>query len=174
MSFWCSTSYFRTYSGATGRGPTLALARVPGVLSLFLGFLFVFFCFAHIFFGCPWISKSVVLNDRSYDNSATVRQDSLIECVEVKLQLHETQIELLKARKGQASDPIQPALRIIKERHSEKKEETSDGKCQTHTVQTEVISAPSSASAPVGASASVSTPRPLSPFSPPFVEQKKQ
>jgi len=41
---------------------------------------------------------------------------TLIECLECKLQLHDTRVELLKAAEGKPSDPMLPALRIIKGR----------------------------------------------------------
>jgi len=41
---------------------------------------------------------------------------TLIECLECKLQLHDTRIELLKAAEAKPSDPMLPALRIIKDR----------------------------------------------------------
>lgn len=41
---------------------------------------------------------------------------SIIECLEVKLQLHETRIELLKAAEAKPSDPMLPALRTLKDR----------------------------------------------------------
>merc|ERR1719359_996276 len=43
-------------------------------------------------------------------------QLSMIECLETRLQLHDTQVELLKAAEKRPSDPMLPALRIIKER----------------------------------------------------------
>merc|ERR1719482_350700 len=41
---------------------------------------------------------------------------TLIECLECKLQLHDTRVELFKAAEGKPSDPMLPALRIIKGR----------------------------------------------------------
>jgi len=41
---------------------------------------------------------------------------TLIECLECKLQLHETRVELLNEVKGKPSDAMLPALRIIKDR----------------------------------------------------------
>jgi len=41
---------------------------------------------------------------------------TLIECLECKLQLHDTRVELLKEVKGKPSDPMLPALRTIRER----------------------------------------------------------
>jgi hypothetical protein len=41
---------------------------------------------------------------------------TLIECLECKLQLHDTRVELLKAAEGKPTDPMLPALRIIKDR----------------------------------------------------------
>mmetsp|Transcript_59301 Transcript_59301/g.152685 ORF Transcript_59301/g.152685 Transcript_59301/m.152685 type:complete len:574 (-) Transcript_59301:80-1801(-) len=41
---------------------------------------------------------------------------TLMECLECKLQLHDTRVELLKAAGGRESDPMLPALRIIKDR----------------------------------------------------------
>jgi hypothetical protein len=41
---------------------------------------------------------------------------TLIECLECKLQLHDTRVELLKAADSKPSDPMLPALRIIKGR----------------------------------------------------------
>mmetsp|Transcript_41438 Transcript_41438/g.96786 ORF Transcript_41438/g.96786 Transcript_41438/m.96786 type:complete len:587 (+) Transcript_41438:76-1836(+) len=41
---------------------------------------------------------------------------TLVECLECKLQLHDNQVELLKATEGKLSDPMLPALRIIKDR----------------------------------------------------------
>merc|ERR1712113_489818 len=41
---------------------------------------------------------------------------TLIECLECKLQLHDTRVELLKAAEGKPSDPMLPALRTIKDR----------------------------------------------------------
>eukprot|EP00931_Biecheleriopsis_adriatica_P034072 TRINITY_DN19716_c0_g1_i2.p1 TRINITY_DN19716_c0_g1~~TRINITY_DN19716_c0_g1_i2.p1 ORF type:complete len:590 (-),score=142.48 TRINITY_DN19716_c0_g1_i2:82-1851(-) len=41
---------------------------------------------------------------------------TLMECLECKLQLHDTQVELLKAMEAQACDPMLPALRVIKDR----------------------------------------------------------
>jgi len=41
---------------------------------------------------------------------------TLIECLECKLQLHDTRVELLKASESKPSDPMLPALRIIKGR----------------------------------------------------------
>jgi len=43
-------------------------------------------------------------------------QESLAECIETKLQLNETQQNLLQARSGQPADVNVPALRILKER----------------------------------------------------------
>eukprot|EP00448_Togula_jolla_P013589 CAMPEP_0170587020 /NCGR_PEP_ID=MMETSP0224-20130122/10057_1 /TAXON_ID=285029 /ORGANISM="Togula jolla, Strain CCCM 725" /LENGTH=579 /DNA_ID=CAMNT_0010910609 /DNA_START=8 /DNA_END=1747 /DNA_ORIENTATION=+ len=57
-----------------------------------------------------------VRNLKTYDVFTRALQDSLIECIECKLQVHETQIECLKARRGEPSDPALPALRTIKER----------------------------------------------------------
>merc|ERR1711933_125378 len=39
-----------------------------------------------------------------------------MECLECKLQLHDTHVELLKAAEAKPSDPMLPALRIIKDR----------------------------------------------------------
>lgn len=52
----------------------------------------------------------------TYDVFTRALQDSLVECIECKLQVHETQVECLKARAGQKSDPMIPPLKIIKER----------------------------------------------------------
>lgn len=41
---------------------------------------------------------------------------TLMECLECKLQLHETRVELLKAAEAKPSSPMLPALRIIKDR----------------------------------------------------------
>mmetsp|Transcript_98533 Transcript_98533/g.287427 ORF Transcript_98533/g.287427 Transcript_98533/m.287427 type:complete len:504 (-) Transcript_98533:128-1639(-) len=41
---------------------------------------------------------------------------TLMECLECKLQLHDTRVELLKEVKGKPSDPMLPALRTIKDR----------------------------------------------------------
>lgn len=41
---------------------------------------------------------------------------TLIECLECKLQLHDTRVELLKAADAKPCDPMLPALRIIKDR----------------------------------------------------------
>lgn len=41
---------------------------------------------------------------------------TLIECLECKLQLHDTRVELLKAAEAKPTDPMLPALRIIKGR----------------------------------------------------------
>mmetsp|Transcript_8027 Transcript_8027/g.17393 ORF Transcript_8027/g.17393 Transcript_8027/m.17393 type:complete len:576 (-) Transcript_8027:93-1820(-) len=41
---------------------------------------------------------------------------TLIECLESKLQLHDTRVELLKAAEAKPSDPMLPALRIVKDR----------------------------------------------------------
>jgi hypothetical protein len=41
---------------------------------------------------------------------------TLIECLECKLQLHDTRVELLKAAEGKPTEPMLPALRIIKDR----------------------------------------------------------
>merc|ERR1719399_1641952 len=41
---------------------------------------------------------------------------TLIECLECKVQLHDTRVELLKAAEAKPSDPMLPALRIIKGR----------------------------------------------------------
>lgn len=41
---------------------------------------------------------------------------TLMECLECKLQLHDTRVELLKAAEAKPSDPMLPALRIIKDR----------------------------------------------------------
>ena len=49
------------YSGATGRGPPLALARKPAVLLVLLGFPCVVFDFALFVFAFLWISECVVL-----------------------------------------------------------------------------------------------------------------
>jgi hypothetical protein len=57
-----------------------------------------------------------VRNLKTYDVFTRALQDSIIECIECKLQVHATQAECLKARQGEPSDPILPALRIIKER----------------------------------------------------------
>mmetsp|Transcript_58122 Transcript_58122/g.138287 ORF Transcript_58122/g.138287 Transcript_58122/m.138287 type:complete len:591 (-) Transcript_58122:187-1959(-) len=43
-------------------------------------------------------------------------KQTLIECLECKLQLHDTRVELLKAAEAKPSDPMIPALRIIKDR----------------------------------------------------------
>jgi len=43
-------------------------------------------------------------------------QESLAECIETKLQLHETQLEFLKARSGGVADAAGPALMVLKER----------------------------------------------------------
>jgi hypothetical protein len=43
-------------------------------------------------------------------------QLSMIECLETRLQLHDTQVELLKAAEMRPSDPMLPPLRIIKDR----------------------------------------------------------
>merc|ERR1712196_690036 len=40
----------------------------------------------------------------------------MIECLETRLQLHDTQVELLKAAEMRPSDPMLPPLRIIKDR----------------------------------------------------------
>eukprot|EP00929_Paragymnodinium_shiwhaense_P113018 TRINITY_DN81283_c0_g1_i1.p1 TRINITY_DN81283_c0_g1~~TRINITY_DN81283_c0_g1_i1.p1 ORF type:complete len:598 (-),score=145.48 TRINITY_DN81283_c0_g1_i1:66-1859(-) len=53
---------------------------------------------------------------QTYDVFTRALQDSLIECMECKLQVHETQIECLKLRAGQPADAVAPALRTIKER----------------------------------------------------------
>eukprot|EP00928_Gymnodinium_smaydae_P065041 TRINITY_DN48242_c0_g1_i1.p1 TRINITY_DN48242_c0_g1~~TRINITY_DN48242_c0_g1_i1.p1 ORF type:complete len:612 (+),score=119.37 TRINITY_DN48242_c0_g1_i1:69-1838(+) len=60
-------------------------------------------------------------NLKTYDVFTRALQDSLVECVECKLQVHEMQVECLKARGGAASDPVLPSLRTIKERWSELK-----------------------------------------------------
>jgi len=41
---------------------------------------------------------------------------TLMECLECKLQLHDTRVELLREVKGKPSDPMLPALRTIKDR----------------------------------------------------------
>jgi len=41
---------------------------------------------------------------------------TLMECLECKLQLHDTRVELLKAAEAKPCDPMLPALRIIKDR----------------------------------------------------------
>lgn len=57
-----------------------------------------------------------VMNLKTYDVFTRALQDSITECIECKLQVHETQLECLKLTSKQDGDPIQPALRIIKER----------------------------------------------------------
>eukprot|EP00927_Polykrikos_kofoidii_P015807 TRINITY_DN17079_c0_g1_i4.p1 TRINITY_DN17079_c0_g1~~TRINITY_DN17079_c0_g1_i4.p1 ORF type:complete len:623 (-),score=107.25 TRINITY_DN17079_c0_g1_i4:14-1780(-) len=53
---------------------------------------------------------------KAYDVFTRSLQDSLVECIECKLQVHETQIQCLNARKNEKSSPIAPALDIIKDR----------------------------------------------------------
>mmetsp|Transcript_68851 Transcript_68851/g.180439 ORF Transcript_68851/g.180439 Transcript_68851/m.180439 type:complete len:573 (-) Transcript_68851:184-1902(-) len=62
-----------------------------------------------------------VRNLKTYDVFTRALQDSLTETIECKLQVHETQIECIKAKGGEPSDPAMPALRIIKERWGELK-----------------------------------------------------
>ena len=50
------------------------------------------------------------------DLMAQELQNSLVECLETRIILHETQIECLKAGANEPSDPILPPLRIIKNR----------------------------------------------------------
>jgi hypothetical protein len=62
-------------------------------------------------------TKKSIQNMRTYDVFTRSLQDSLVECIECKLQVHETQVECLKARAGMAdADAMGPPLRIIKER----------------------------------------------------------
>mmetsp|Transcript_110900 Transcript_110900/g.236885 ORF Transcript_110900/g.236885 Transcript_110900/m.236885 type:complete len:591 (-) Transcript_110900:497-2269(-) len=61
-----------------------------------------------------------IRNLKTYDVFTRALQDSISECIECKLQVHETQLECLKAS-GHHVDPILPALRIIKERWGELK-----------------------------------------------------
>lgn len=62
-----------------------------------------------------------VRNLQTYDVFTRALQDSLSESIECKLQVHDTQIECLKARAGKPFDPVVPALRVIKERWVELK-----------------------------------------------------
>jgi len=57
-----------------------------------------------------------VRNLKTYDVFTRALQDSLIETIECKLQVLETQIESIKAKNGETCDPMLPALRTIKER----------------------------------------------------------
>ncbi|CAK9023907.1 unnamed protein product [Durusdinium trenchii] len=52
----------------------------------------------------------------SVDVLSELLKGTLIKCLDCKLQLHETQIELLKVSEGKLCDPMLPALRIIKDR----------------------------------------------------------
>eukprot|EP00403_Amphidinium_massartii_P034638 CAMPEP_0178443782 /NCGR_PEP_ID=MMETSP0689_2-20121128/39101_1 /TAXON_ID=160604 /ORGANISM="Amphidinium massartii, Strain CS-259" /LENGTH=578 /DNA_ID=CAMNT_0020067857 /DNA_START=46 /DNA_END=1782 /DNA_ORIENTATION=+ len=57
-----------------------------------------------------------VRNLPNYDVFTKSLQDSLVECIECKIQLHQTQIDALRNLGPRPPDPIVPALRIIKER----------------------------------------------------------
>lgn len=57
-----------------------------------------------------------VRNLKTYDVFTQALQNSLAESLECKLQVHETQIECIKAHKGRHAAAIIPALRTIKER----------------------------------------------------------
>lgn len=58
----------------------------------------------------------VVKHIHVVDVMSTELKITLIECLECKLQLHDTRVELLKAAEAKPSDPMLPALRIIKDR----------------------------------------------------------
>lgn len=50
------------------------------------------------------------------DVLSTELKNTLWECLECKLELHDTRVELLKSADNKPSDPMLPALRIIKDR----------------------------------------------------------
>lgn len=52
---------------------------------------------------------------KAHDVFTRCLQDSILECIANKIQLHDTQIELLKAKSGDKVDPVAPALRAIKD-----------------------------------------------------------
>jgi len=62
-----------------------------------------------------------VRNVKTYDVFTKALQDSITECLECKLQLHETEMECLRVSNGGQADVFLPALRIIKERWGELK-----------------------------------------------------
>lgn len=51
-----------------------------------------------------------------YDVFTRKLQDTLLQCIECKIQLHETQAEINKFKSGAQGDTLKPALRSIKER----------------------------------------------------------
>jgi len=53
---------------------------------------------------------------KTYDVFTRNLQESILECLECKKQVHEVQMEVLKAQSGKHADPILPSLRIIKDR----------------------------------------------------------
>merc|ERR1712008_177719 len=53
---------------------------------------------------------------RTYDVFSKTLQDSIVECIECKLQVHENEIEILKAGGPKSVEPVRSALRTIKER----------------------------------------------------------
>uniref|UniRef100_A0A7S1A998 Uncharacterized protein n=1 Tax=Noctiluca scintillans TaxID=2966 RepID=A0A7S1A998_NOCSC len=50
------------------------------------------------------------------DHPTELAKRTLLECLEAKLLLHDTRLEVLKASEGKTFDPMLPALRIIKDR----------------------------------------------------------
>jgi len=52
----------------------------------------------------------------NFDMATRHLKETLEMCLECKLQLHDTLVELLKAAESKPSDPMLPALRIIKDR----------------------------------------------------------
>jgi transcriptional regulator CtsR len=57
-----------------------------------------------------------VREEKAYNIFTRSLQDSLVECIECKLQLHETQKQFLSAHGGAAADITAPALMVLKER----------------------------------------------------------
>jgi len=58
----------------------------------------------------------IVKHVHTVDVMSSELKCTLVECLECKLQLHDTRVELLKAAESKPSDPMLPALRIIKGR----------------------------------------------------------
>jgi len=50
------------------------------------------------------------------DHPTELAKRTLLECLEAKLLLHDTRLQVLKASEGKTFDPMLPALRIIKDR----------------------------------------------------------
>jgi len=61
-------------------------------------------------------TMTTVKNMRTYDVFTKTLQDSIVECIECKLQVHDNEIEILKAGGPKQVEPVRSALRIIKER----------------------------------------------------------